>query len=131
MAKYPRQLVIDKPLWEFMQYCEVYCSAACCGIDAFEVHPALILRKTIDENLSSRSGHKLFVRAWEQLKDVINFVRTTELISFHDELPVWNEEETELPQYWLPKDTIPQWLQQWNGAFEKASHTGGLDKDAM
>jgi hypothetical protein len=114
-----------------MQYCEVYCTAACCGTDAFEVHPALILRKTIDDNLGGRDGQRLFRRAWQQLQTVISLVATTELINLHNELPFWSEEETELPQYWLPKAKVLDWLQLWNEAFEKASHTGGLNKEKI
>jgi hypothetical protein len=60
MTDYPRQVVIESPLWDFMEHCEVYCSASCCGMDAFEVHHALILRKVIDENLGGKDGQKIF-----------------------------------------------------------------------
>jgi hypothetical protein len=96
---------------------------------AFEVHPALILRKVIDENLGGGDGHKSFRLAWQQLESIIEFVDTVELKSVNGELPVWSDEHTELPQYWLPENEVKDWLGLWNEAFEKASHNGGLDKD--
>jgi hypothetical protein len=129
MTVHPRQVVIHNPLWAFMQHCEVYCSAACCGTQAFEVHPALLLRKVIDENLRGGDGQKSFKLAWQQLIDLINLLSTTKLMVVHDEVPFWDEENTELPQYWLPKGVIPKWLSLWNDAFKKASRYGGLDKD--
>ena len=121
MAKYPRQVVIHNPLWEFMRYCEVYCNYACCGEAAFEVHHALILRKVIDENLGGGHGDQSFELAWRQLRDLIVFLDTTELINLDHGLPIWSEEETEFPQYWVSKDSYQSWLETWNDAFEKAS----------
>ena len=39
MSEYPRQVVIDEPLWGFMEHCQIYCTAACCEKLAFEVSP--------------------------------------------------------------------------------------------
>ncbi|MFC1858159.1 DUF6331 family protein [Thermodesulfobacteriota bacterium] len=127
MSEYPKQIEINDPLWAFMQHGEVYCSGACCGIQAFEVHPALLLRKVIDENLAGRNGSEQFKIAWQQLADLIRFVELTNLVSVNGELPFWNEERTELPQYWLPEEEVPGWLERWNDAFAKASKYGGLD----
>ena len=66
-SKYPRQIVINDPLREFVEHCEVYCSAACCELKAFELHPALLLRLCIDKNLAGEDGGAAFREAWEQL----------------------------------------------------------------
>jgi len=129
MAKYPRQVVIHNPLWEFMEYCEVYCSYACCGEDAFEVHHALLLRRVIDENVSGKRGDKSFRTAWQQLKDLMIFLDTERLTILDHGLPIWSDEETELPQYWVSKEDFKKWLGTWNKAFKQASCYGGLDKD--
>jgi hypothetical protein len=122
---YPRELIIRNPLWAFMMHCEIYCTAACCGIDAFEIHPSLLLRKVIDENLAGRDGNQLFWLAWKQLREITVFVDTIKLKSINEQVPFWNEEETRLPQYWLPESKIREWLIQWDDVFEKASrHIG-------
>jgi hypothetical protein len=121
MPEYPRQLIIKQPLWAFMCYCEIYCSAACCGRAAFQVHHALILRKVIDENLAGRDGSKLFELAWQQLRDVIAFVNATELICVHNEVPIWNDEPVELPQYSMPVKEFKDWLLVWDGVFTEAA----------
>jgi hypothetical protein len=129
MEDFQRQVVIPNPLWAFMEHCMVYCTASCCGIEAFEVHPALLLRKVIDENLAGGDGRHSFRLAWRQLEDLIRLIDTTQLQTRHDQVPFWNEEPTALPQYWLPKGQIRRWLSKWRDSFEKASHYGGLDKD--
>lgn len=128
MSKYPQQVIIENPLWAFMRYCEVYCSAACCGKDAFEVHHALILRKVIDENLAGIDGNNSFKLAWQQLKSIISIVNSIELACVNNEVPIWNDELVDLPQYWMPVNEFKDWLSEWNVVFEKASRYGGLDK---
>ena len=125
--KHQRQIVIKNPLWDFMEYCQVYCSASCCGIHAFEVHPALLLRRVYDENLGGGDGHKLFREAWQQLRNLILFIDTHELKHVDGNLPIWSEEVTDLPQYWFPADEIKNWLSEWDETFVKASHYSGLD----
>jgi hypothetical protein len=128
MSEYPKQIEINSPLWAFMEYCEVYCTGACCGIQAFEIHPALLLRKVIDENLAGKNGSKQFRLAWQQLVALIRYIESENLVSVNGDLPFWNEGNTNLPQYWLPEKEVPEWLERWNDAFTKASKYGGLDE---
>ena len=128
MTKYPRQIVIKKPLWDFMEYCQVYCSAACCGTEAFEIHPALLLRRVYDENLSGKDGHKLFWDAWQQLRDLMHYVDNHNLTIIEGGgLPIWSEEITDLPQYWFAGDEFSRWLKIWDETFIKASRYSGLE----
>ena len=129
MTDYPRQIVIPNPLWSFMQYSEVYCTAACCGLGAFEIHAALLLRKVLDENLGGRDGNRQFHIAKRQLRDLIQYCEFTDLEALGENVPIWNEEPINLPQYWLPRDKIKGWLSEWNHAFEKASIYNGLEKE--
>ncbi|MHC1782393.1 MAG: DUF6331 family protein [Anaerolineaceae bacterium] len=128
MPEYPRQIIIEKPLWDFMEYCEVYCSASCCGLDAFEIHAALLLRKVIDKNLSKTDGNQSFNSAWNQLIKIISHIDNLDLESTNHEIPIWSYENCKLPEYWLPENDIRSWLNLWNDAFTKASHYGGLRK---
>ena len=51
MNNYPKEIIIEKPLWDFMEHCEVYSTASSSEKQAFEIHHALLLRKMIDENI--------------------------------------------------------------------------------
>lgn len=35
-----KEVTIPEPLWSLLRCCEVYCVAACCGLDAFDFSPA-------------------------------------------------------------------------------------------
>ena len=132
MATYPKQIVIGEPLWSFMHHCEVYCSGACCGIQAFEVHPALLLRKTADLNLTARdaSGSAAFQTAWRQIVELRQRVGSVTLKTVHDEVPFWSSEPAELPEFWLPASEVADWLEKWEKSFTEASRYGGHDKHA-
>lgn len=131
MSSHPKQIVIDEPLWSFMQHCEVYCSGACCGIEAFEVHPALLLRKTIDMNLASKDGSGSFENARRQMSVLRQLVSTVTLQTVNDQVPFWSREHSELPGFWLPVGEVADWLAKWEASFTEASRYGGLEKHAV
>ena len=131
MSNYPKQIVVSEPLWSFMDYCAVYCSAACCGVQAFEVHPALLLRKTIDMNLATKDGSTSFQAALSQMTDLRQRASSEALHAVNNNVPFWNCETSEVPQFWLPVDEVADWLAKWESCFIEASHYGGLDKSAV
>jgi hypothetical protein len=130
MSSHPKQIVISEPLWSFMDYCDVYCSAACCGVQAFEVHPALLLRKVIDMNLATKDGSASFDTARRQMTELRQRVSSEPLQTVNDEVPFWNSETSELPQFWLPVEEVADWLAKWETCFTEASQYGGLDQHA-
>ena len=128
MANYPKQIILRAPLSEFVEHCEVYCTGACCGTDAFELHPALLLRKCIDENVRGGDSYRAFHQAWEQLRGLIALVDSTELQSVHDQVPIWKEENSNLPEFWFPRSDVSEWLHTLDDSFREASKYGGLDQ---
>lgn len=126
MSSYPKQVVIDEPLWSFMRFCEVYCSAACCGVQAFEVHPALLLRKMIDMNLATKDGSATFEVARRQMLELRRRVSSVALQTVNDEVPFWKSTTSELPEFWLPNDEVADWLAKWEASSIEASRHGGL-----
>ena len=132
MANYPKQIVVGEPLWSFMHHCEVYCSGACCGVQAFEVHPALLLRKVADLNLAARdgSGSVSFQAAWRQITELRQQLGTSTLQAVNDEVPFWSSESAELPEFWLLVGEVADWLAKWETSFAEASRYGGLCKHA-
>lgn len=126
MFLYPKQIVIEDPLWGFIDFCEVYCSAGCCGIDAFEVHPALLLRKVADMNLAGAHGDTAFRTARHQLADLKHLVETHEFETVHTEIPIWRSVSAELPEFCIGQEELRNWLKAWDVAFEAASQYHGL-----
>lgn len=123
---YPKQVVIDEPLWSFMHHCEVYCSGACCGVEAFEVHRAMLLRKVVDMNLVGLDGAASFCLARRQMTELRQHVASENIQVVNDEIPFWTSGAAELPQFWLSKEEVAGWLEQWEVSFDEASRYGGL-----
>jgi hypothetical protein len=127
MSSYPKQIVIEEPLWGFMRHCEVYCSGACCGVEAFEVHRSLLLRKVADMHLAGTDGTTAFRTARRQMAELKRRVASEEIQTVNDEAPFWTSAGNKLPEFWLPLEQVGDWLVKWEAAFTEASQYGGLD----
>lgn len=126
MPSYPKQIVIEEPLWGFMRHCEVYCSGACCGVEAFEVHRALLLRKVADMHLAGTDGSAAFCAARRQMDELRRRVATEKIQTVNDEAPFWSSARDQLPEFWVPLEQVGAWLEKWQAAFTEASQYGGL-----
>jgi hypothetical protein len=120
MEKYPKEIVIEQPLWDFMEYCEVYSSAASSEKNAFEIHLALLLRKMIDENISGHNGGSLLRQAWKQLKALKEKIKSRNFKTFDNQIPIWKDIKSDLPEYWLDIEGIDEWFDKWEREFKKA-----------
>ncbi|MDP7287089.1 MAG: DUF6331 family protein [Phycisphaerae bacterium] len=122
MAEYPVQIVVDDALWDFMEYCEIYCGGACCGIDAYEIHHGLLIRKSIDWNISDRSGEQKFNKAWGQLKELVHAAETTAPQAVNGQIAVWRKGGEEgWPAFVVDADDVIPWLHKWEEAFTAAA----------
>ena len=117
MVAPPKQLLLPSPLLEYMQFCEVYCSVECCGPAAVEVHPALLVRKTLD----SANGAQEFHEANAQLVSLVGLVASggVEYLE-HGQTPFWADFSDPAPLYWLQRQEVVPWLKSWLFAFEGA-----------
>ena len=125
-SKYPRQIVLNDPLREFVEHCEVYCSATCCELHAFELHPALLLRLCIDKNRAGEDGGAAFREAWKQLKELVCLVESTDMNTSGDQVPFWTQKNKKVPEFWLATEDVPKFFTSLSESFEKASFVGGL-----
>lgn len=103
-----------------MEHCEVYSSAASSEKLAFEIHQALLLRKMIDENISGRNGSSLLRQAWSQLKILKEIIKNREFKVVDNQIPIWSDLKSELPEYWLEIEGIDEWFEKWDEEFKKA-----------
>jgi hypothetical protein len=123
--KYPRQIVIGQPLWDYMEFCQVYCTAACCGDQAFEVHRALLSRKTIDYNLAGLKGREILRHAWWQVIEINRLLEDQGVQTFLDQAPIWKEGKDNLPAYWLDEEIVKPWFKVWQETFALAANIFG------
>ncbi len=120
MSNYPREIIIKKPLWDFMKHCEVYSTAASSEKPAFEIHHALLFRKMIDENILGHDGASLLQHAWTQLKELKEKIHKRNFKIIDGQIPIWNELDSDSPEYWLDTEGIDEWFEEWDEAFKKA-----------
>ena len=115
------EITLPTPLWEFIEFCEIYCSASCCEYDAFEQHHSLIRRKIIDINIKNRDGDKQFITAHKQLKEVVTKVRDIKATSEHDQISIRYDTKPKLQQYQLDYDKSQTWFNKWLDIFNDIS----------
>lgn len=125
MSSYPKQIIVEKPLLDFLRHCEVYCSIACCGLQALEIHKALILSRVASENLAKRDGGNQFVLAQLQVQQLNQRLQPLVLEEVHGEVPIWDINESKLPLCWLSKmDALILFSNLEKEFFEAAKYHG-------
>jgi hypothetical protein len=125
MSTYPQQIFIRRPLRDFIAYIEVYCTVECCGVGAAEVHPALLIRKSLDGNIAGFDGNAAFNEAKNQIEELSEMLDSLDIQCHEGQVPFWSELNSDLPDYWLNKDDAIGWVQSLHQAFSQASrHIG-------
>ena len=112
-------LVIPEPLWEFLSFCEVYCTAACCEDKAFEQHHSLIRRKWLDMNIRGDDGRAKFKEAKSQLEEVLRAVNKIRAKGQHDQVLVWRGAHEGPHEYQLNYSIAPEWFNKWKIVFDE------------
>lgn len=111
------KLHIPTPLWDFLHFCEIYCTAACCEDAAFEQHHSLIRRKILDMNGQELDGKEQFRAAFTQLKAVEETVRNLKPDTEHDQLLVFVAPNEAQHQFQMNLDNAPSWFEKWLRVF--------------
>ncbi|MEP3856795.1 MAG: DUF6331 family protein [Porticoccus sp.] len=123
------KLVIPQPLWEFLTFCEVYCSAACCEDSAFEQHHSLIRRKIIDMNIANQNGQAQFDTAFKKIKDLNEEVKKLNPKTENDQLLVFVEPNTKVHEFQLNLDITPAWFSNWVAVFDEIANPKPVDEN--
>ena len=82
-------------------------------------------------NLAAKDGSASFEAARRQLTELRQRVSSEALHTVNNEVPFWNGETSELPQFWLPAGEVADWLAKWETCFAEASRYGGLGTPAV
>jgi len=117
------ELIIPAPLWDFMEFCEIYCTAECCEDAAFEQHQALIRRKIINMDIINRDGEEQFFMALDQLKVIVEKIQKIKPESENDQISIRTEARPKLHEYQLNFDISSSWFNKWLDVFNEIKST--------
>lgn len=90
------ELKINQPLLGFFDFCETYCVAGCCGVDAFEISEERVAEWV------SKNGIAAAKDAREQLQTMISDISKQDVTVTSDRLNAW----------W-PAEACAAWLDKW------------------
>jgi len=138
---------ISPALSELLDFSEIYCSASCCGLQAFEIHKSLLLRKIIDKNIESGNGLNWYnitiiltqidldsvkenliekVSSETGLKveiDSLHLFLSNLVIDNEEEIPVFYPKNGKLPEYCLPKNELQHLMLRWQRVLKQVKGT--------
>ena len=122
MREFENQIKISSALSELLDFSEIYCSAACCGLQAFGIHKSLLLRRIIDKNNEGKSG----INWYNELKleiDAPHLHLTNLSIDNEKEIPVIYPRNDSLPEFYLPKNELQHLLLRWQRVLKQVKGT--------
>lgn len=122
MREYPNQMKISGDLAELLDFSEIYCSAACCGLQAFEIHKSLLLRKIIDKGEKGISWYNALKAELEELYLTVEATK----VDSEEEVPVIYPRNKSLPEYWLPHNELLHFLRRWNRVIKQVKGTNAV-----
>jgi len=108
------RLVLTAPLRDLVVHCEIYCAAACCGLDAFEVSADAM------GPWVKREGVVIAAEALRQLDALVSSMH--ELVATGYTRTVWSD-DVEFDHVWLPRDCaayLGTWRQALTAAMDAA-----------
>ena len=122
MREFGNQVKISSALSELLDFSEIYCSGACCGLQAFEIHKSLLLRKIIDKNIDGEDGVNWYNELNIEIDSLHRHVSNL-AIDNEEEIPVIYPRNDSLPEYYLPKNELQHMLLRWQRVFKQVKGT--------
>lgn len=103
MRTFNNQVCISEQLVELLDFCEIYCSAACCGINAFEIHKGLLLRKVIDKGSDGVDWYNLLNK---EVKKLSSELERLSVEDNEEDIPIIYPRNDSFPEYYLPYNEL-------------------------
>jgi hypothetical protein len=122
MKDFENQVKVSSELSELLDYAQIYCSASCCGLGAFEIHKSLLLRKVINKKLAGESGIKWYGQLKVEIESLHELVSRLELPDEY-EIPIVYPTNDTLPEFYLPKNELQHLLLRWQRVFRQVKGT--------
>lgn len=122
MQEFKNQIKISEALAELFDFAEVYCSPACCGISAFEIHKGLLLRKIIDKGA-------LGVPWYNQVKSEIDSHYAEVVASLaksEEDIPIIYPRNDVFPEFFLQKNEVIHFFLRWQRVLKQVKGTSAI-----
>lgn len=103
MRKFENQILISPILKELLDFLEVNCSAACCGLQAFEINKSLLLRQIIDKGSEGVSWYNSLISDVGATSEEIDKIS---VIDPEQDIPVIYPENDSCPEFYLPYNEL-------------------------
>ncbi|MDO3381530.1 DUF6331 family protein [Gilvimarinus algae] len=116
------QVRVSDALAELLDFSEIYCSAACCGLQAFEIHRGLLIRKIIDKNLEGTSGIDWYNELKAEVDSLHHYISNL-AVKDETEISVFYPQNTNLPEFHLPKNELQHFFLRWQRVFTQTKGT--------
>ena len=119
MREFKNQIKISEALSELFDFTEIYCSAASCGISAFEIHKGLLLRKIIDKGSTGISWYN-------QVKSEIDVHYSEAVASLAEDaedIPLIYPRNDAFPEFYLKKNEMKHLFLRWQRVFKQVKGT--------
>lgn len=115
MRNFENQLEVSDDFVEFLDFIEIHCSAACCGLEAFELSEGLLLRFLLDKKDDRKSWYKSTVFEIAELEEYLGKKKITDS---ELDIPFVYPRNDSLPEYYLPHNEVTLLLKRLKGIFE-------------
>lgn len=122
MREFKNQIKISEALAELFDFAEVYCSAECCGISAFEIHKGLLLRKVIDKG-------PLGVPWYNQVKSEVDSLyaeAASSLAGGEEDIPIIYPRNDAFPEFYLKKYEVIHFFIRWQRVLKQVKGTNAV-----
>jgi len=119
MRNFPNQIEVSDELSELFEFSEIYCTAGCCGLGAFEIHRGMLVRKIIDKGVDGISWYNKNRKEIDQLHDKVKDLP----VGSDVEIPVIYPKNYSVPQFYLPKNELQHFFLRWQRVFRQTKGT--------
>ena len=109
MRNFQYQIKISESFSKFLNFIEVYDSAASVGILAFSGSEALVLRYMID-HVSDKDEWYISIK--EEINKIINEISGFNIVNENEQIPFIYPANDSLPEYYIEVEEVLPWLKK-------------------
>ena len=107
MRDFQYQIKISEALSKFLNFIEVYDSAASVGVAAFSGSEALVLRYMLD-HVSDRNEWYISIK--EEINKIINEISSFNIVNEDKQIPFIFPSNNSVPEYYIEVEEVLPWL---------------------
>ena len=109
MRDFQYQIKISESFSNFLNFIEVYDSAASVGILAFSNSEALVLRYMLDHVIDK---DEWYVSIKEEINKIINEISSFNIVNENEQIPFIYPANDTVPEYYIEVEEVLPWLKK-------------------